>query len=65
MLGAFIGVTAAAALVRFDDTRIFFGQVVPALAHGTAIYANQSLQGVIARVATPRPRHSGAGGARQ
>ena len=55
MLGAFIGVTAAAALVRFDDTRIFFGQVVPALAHGTAIYANQSLQGVIARVATSNP----------
>jgi len=55
MLGALIGVTAAAALVRFDDTLIFFRQVVPALAHGSAIYANQSLQGIIARVATNNP----------
>ena len=55
MLGALIGVTAAAALLRFDDTLIFFRQVVPALAHGTGIYANQSLPGVIARVATNNP----------
>jgi len=55
MLGAFIGVTAAAALVRFDDTQVFFRQVLPALARGTAIYANQSLQGVTARVATDNP----------
>ena len=55
MLGAFIGVTAAATLVRFDDTQVFFRQVLPALARGTAIYANQSLQGVTARVATDNP----------
>jgi len=55
MLGAVIGVTAAAALLRFDDTLVFVQQVVPALAHGTAIYANQSLPGVIARVATSNP----------
>jgi alpha-1,2-mannosyltransferase len=55
MLGAFIGVTAAAALLRFDDTVVFFRQVLPALAQGTAIYANQSLQGVLARVATNNP----------
>lgn len=52
MLGAFVGITAAAALLRFDDTLIFFRQVLPALAQGSAIYANQSLQGVVARVAT-------------
>ena len=52
MLGAFGGITAAAALLRFDDTLIFFRQVLPALAQGSAIYANQSLQGVVARVAT-------------
>jgi alpha-1,2-mannosyltransferase len=55
MLGGFIAVTAAAALWRFDDTVIFFRQVLPALAQGTAIYANQSLHGVIARIATVNP----------
>ena len=55
MLAALIGVTAAAALVRFDDTLIFFRQVLSSLAHGTAFYTNQSLQGVIARVATSNP----------
>ena len=55
MLGAFAAVTAAAALWRFDDTLTFFRQVLPALAGGTAIYANQSLQGVIARIATVNP----------
>jgi alpha-1,2-mannosyltransferase len=55
MLAAFVGVTAAAALLRFDDTLIFFRQVLPALAQGTAIYANQSLHGVVARVATSNP----------
>jgi alpha-1,2-mannosyltransferase len=55
MLGAFIGVTAAAALLRFDDTLVFFRQVLPALAQGTAVYANQSLLGVVGRVATTNP----------
>ena len=55
MLAGFVGVTAAAALLRFDDTLIFFRQVLPALAHGTAIYANQSIQGVVGRVATSNP----------
>jgi alpha-1,2-mannosyltransferase len=55
MMGAFVGVTAAAALLRFDDTLIFFRQVLAALAQGTAIYANQSLQGVVGRVATTNP----------
>jgi alpha-1,2-mannosyltransferase len=55
MLGSFVAVTAAAALWRFDDTLIFFRQVLPALAQGTAIYANQSLQGAIARIATANP----------
>jgi alpha-1,2-mannosyltransferase len=55
MLGAFTAVTAATALWRFDDTVIFFRQVLPALAQGTAVYANQSIQGVIARIATVNP----------
>jgi len=55
MFGALAAVTAAAAVLRFDDTLVFFRQVLPALAQGTAIYANQSLQGVIARVATVNP----------
>ena len=55
LLGAFAAVTAAAALWRFDDTLIFFRQVLPALAQGTAIYANQSVQGLIARVGTVNP----------
>ncbi|MDQ6712303.1 MAG: DUF2029 domain-containing protein [Candidatus Dormibacteraeota bacterium] len=55
MLGTFTVVTAATALWRFDDTVIFFRQVLPALAQGTAIYANQSLQGVMARIATVNP----------
>jgi alpha-1,2-mannosyltransferase len=55
MGGAFVAVTAAAALWRFDDTLTFFRQVLPALAQGTAIYANQSLHGVIARIGTSNP----------
>jgi alpha-1,2-mannosyltransferase len=55
MLGAFAAVTAAAALLRFDDTLVFFRQVLPALASGTAYYANQSLAGVVSRVFSPNP----------
>ena len=50
MLGALSAVTAAAALLRFDDTLVFFRQVLPALASGTAYYANQSLAGVLSRI---------------
>jgi len=46
--GAALGVAAALKLTPLR-------QVVPALAHGSAIYANQSLQGIIARVATNNP----------
>jgi alpha-1,2-mannosyltransferase len=55
MLGAFAAVTAGAALLRFDDTLVFFRQVLPALASGTAYYANQSLAGVVSRVFSQNP----------
>jgi alpha-1,2-mannosyltransferase len=55
MLGAAVAVTVAAALWRIDDTVTFFQRVLPTLAHGTAFYANQSLEGVIARIATINP----------
>jgi alpha-1,2-mannosyltransferase len=55
MIGAFAAITAAAALLRFDDTLVFFRQVLPALASGTAYYANQSLAGVVSRVFTQNP----------
>jgi alpha-1,2-mannosyltransferase len=55
MIGAGIAVTVAAALVRLDDTRVFVGQVLPALWSGTAFYANQSLSGVLARIFSVNP----------
>jgi alpha-1,2-mannosyltransferase len=50
MIGAMAGITAAAALLRFHDTLVFFGQVLPALSNGTAFYANQSLNGMVLRL---------------
>jgi alpha-1,2-mannosyltransferase len=55
MVAAFAGVTAAAALLRYDDTVVFFRQVLPALASGTAYYANQSLAGVVMRLFSRNP----------
>jgi len=55
MIGAFAALTAAAALLRPDDTLVFFRQVLPALASGTAYYANQSLAGVVSRLFTQNP----------
>jgi alpha-1,2-mannosyltransferase len=52
MAAAFLATTAAGAMVRFQDTLTFFTRVLPALAHGTAYYANQSLGGFLARVGT-------------
>jgi hypothetical protein len=51
----FVGVTGVGALVRPNDTATFFSQVLPALAHGTAYYSNQSLFGVLGRILTPNP----------
>jgi alpha-1,2-mannosyltransferase len=51
----FGSVTGVGALVRPDDTATFFRQVLPALAHGTAYYSNQSLFGVLGRVLTTNP----------
>lgn len=55
VLGGFVVVTGAGALLRFQDTLAYFGQVLPALAAGTAFYANQSLSGVLDRIATSNP----------
>jgi alpha-1,2-mannosyltransferase len=55
MLAAFAGMTAAGALARFPDTIVFFGQVLPALARGTAFYANQSLAAFLGRILTSNP----------
>jgi alpha-1,2-mannosyltransferase len=49
VLGGFTILTVAGALLRFQDTVAYFGQVLPALASGTAFYANQSLAGVLDR----------------
>ena len=51
-IAGFAALTALGAVARFGDSVTFFGRVIPALAHGTAFYANQSLSGLIARVAT-------------
>jgi alpha-1,2-mannosyltransferase len=55
LLGGFAIVTAAGALLRFQDTLAYFGQVLPALASGTAFYANQSLAGVFDRTLSANP----------
>ena len=55
MVAGMAAVTGVGALLRFQDTLAFFGQVVPALASGTAYYANQSLAGILRRVVTPNP----------
>lgn len=52
MVTGMAAVTGVGALIRFHDTLVFVGQVVPALASGTAYYANQSLAGILRRVVT-------------
>ena len=49
VLGGFAILTLAGALLRFQDTVAYFGQVLPALESGTAFYANQSLAGLLER----------------
>jgi alpha-1,2-mannosyltransferase len=55
VLGGFAVLTTAGALLRFQDTIAYFGQVLPALASGTAFYANQSLAGVLGRTLSANP----------
>jgi alpha-1,2-mannosyltransferase len=55
MLAGMAAMTGLGALFRFSDTLVFFGQVMPALAGGTAYYANQSLAGMVRRILTPNP----------
>jgi alpha-1,2-mannosyltransferase len=54
-LGGFAILTFAGALLRFQDTVAYFGQVLPALASGTAFYANQSLAGLLDRTLSSNP----------
>lgn len=49
LIGGFGGITLVAAILRPSDTLTYFRDVLPALAHGTAFYANQSVAGVLAR----------------
>ncbi len=51
----FLAATGAGALVRGQDTVVFFTRVAPALAGGTAVYANQSLNGLLKRVLSVNP----------
>jgi len=55
VLGGFTILTLAGALLRLQDTVAYFGQVLPALASGTAFYANQSLAGVLDRTLSANP----------
>jgi alpha-1,2-mannosyltransferase len=55
VLGGFALLTFAGALLRFQDTVAYFGQVLPALASGTAFYANQSLAGMFDRTLHANP----------
>ncbi|MEA2636484.1 MAG: alpha,2-mannosyltransferase [Chloroflexota bacterium] len=55
VLGGFAILTGAGLLLRFQDTLAYVGQVFPALAGGTAFYANQSLAGVLDRTMTSNP----------
>jgi alpha-1,2-mannosyltransferase len=55
VLGGFLLMTGAGALLRFPDTLAYFGQVLPSLASGTAFYANQSLAGVLDRTLSLNP----------
>jgi len=55
MVGAFAAVGGVGALFRFHDTIAFIGQVLPALAPGTAFYANQSLSSILTRVSVENP----------
>jgi alpha-1,2-mannosyltransferase len=55
MVTGFLAITAMGALLRFQDTLTFFAKVVPALAPGTAVYANQSLSGFVRRIFTANP----------
>jgi alpha-1,2-mannosyltransferase len=50
VLAGFALLTCAGALLRFQDTVAYVTQVLPALAAGTAFYANQSLAGLLDRV---------------
>ena len=55
VLGGFAVLTGAGLLLRFQDTLVYVGQVLPALARGTAFYGNQSLAGVLDRTTSSNP----------
>ena len=55
LVSGFLGISALGALLRWQDSWIFFTRVAPALAQGTAAYANQSVSGLLARLTTANP----------
>ncbi|HEX3629898.1 MAG TPA: glycosyltransferase family 87 protein [Candidatus Dormibacteraeota bacterium] len=55
MVAGFVAITGLGAVARWRDSWVFFTQVAPALARGTAVYANQSLFGVLGRLTTANP----------
>jgi alpha-1,2-mannosyltransferase len=55
MVAGALGVTGVGAMLRFQDTLVFFKSVVPALAPGTAFYANQSLSAIVRRFLSANP----------
>jgi len=55
MMAGFTAVSGMAAIFRFQDTMAFAQHVLPALAPGTAFYANQSLAGFIERIGSANP----------
>ena len=55
VLGGFAIPAGAGLLLRFQDTLVYVGQVLPALARGTAFYANESLAGVLDRTTSSNP----------
>jgi alpha-1,2-mannosyltransferase len=55
VLGGFAILTGAGFLLRVQDTLAYLGQVLPALARGTAFYANQSLAGLLDRTTSSNP----------
>lgn len=55
MAAGFAAVAVVGALIRPGDSVTFFTRVLPALARGTAFYANQSVSGFLLRVSSPNP----------
>ena len=55
LLAGFLGTTGVGAILRPQDTLVYFHDVLPQLARGTAYYSNQSLRGLYDRLFTANP----------